>query len=62
MRHGPLFVTALAMAFAVAALSPAIALSQGSLALPALGTKGWIAVVFLGTIAGAVQFSLFMWA
>jgi drug/metabolite transporter (DMT)-like permease len=62
MRHGPLFVTALAMAFAVAALSPAIALRQGSLALPVLSTKGWIAVVFLGTIAGAVQFSLFMWA
>jgi drug/metabolite transporter (DMT)-like permease len=62
MRHGPLFVTALAMAFAVAALSPAIALRQGSLALPTLSPKGWIAVVFLGTIAGAVQFSLFMWA
>jgi drug/metabolite transporter (DMT)-like permease len=62
MRHGPLFVTAIAMAFAVAALLPVVALSGGGLALPALSAKGWMAVVFLGTIAGTVQFSLFMWA
>jgi drug/metabolite transporter (DMT)-like permease len=62
MRHGPLFVTALGMAFAVAALAPAVAFRDGGLALQALTLKGWIAVVFLGTIAGAVQFSLFMWA
>ncbi|KRR22685.1 DMT family transporter [Bradyrhizobium retamae] len=62
MRHGPLFVTALAMVFAVVALSPTIAFRQGGLALPALSAKGWMAVVFLGTIAGAGQFSLFMWA
>jgi drug/metabolite transporter (DMT)-like permease len=62
MRHGPLFVTALAMAFAVAALSPAIALRPEGLALPVLSPKGWMAVVFLGTIAGVAQFSLFMWA
>jgi drug/metabolite transporter (DMT)-like permease len=62
MRHGPIFVTALAMAFAVAGLLPVVALHRGSLALPALTLAGWIAVIFLGTIAGAVQFSLFMWA
>jgi drug/metabolite transporter (DMT)-like permease len=62
MRHGPLFVTALAMAFAVAALLPVVALNGGGLALPALSVEGWMAVVFLGTIAGTVQFSLFMWA
>lgn len=62
MRHGPLFVTALAMAFAVAALSPVIALQHASAALPALSRDGWFAVVFLGTIAGAAQFPLFMWA
>lgn len=62
MRHGPLFVTALAMAFAVVALTPAVALHQGGLAFPVFSLKGWIAVVFLGSIAGAVQFSLFMWA
>jgi drug/metabolite transporter (DMT)-like permease len=62
MRHGPLFVTALAMAFAVAALVPYVGLVQGAIALPAFSAKGWIAVLFLGTVAGALQFSLFMWA
>ena len=61
MRHGPLFVTALAMAFAVAALLPVVALGHG-LALPDFSAKGWVAVLFLGTVAGTVQFSLFMWA
>ena len=61
MRHGPLFVTAVRMAFAVAALLPVIAVGQGGLALPAFTAKGWIAPIFLGTIAGAVQFSPFMW-
>lgn len=62
MRHGPVFVTASAMAFAVAGLLPVVALHRGSLALPTFTLAGWIAVVFLGTIAGAVQFSLFTWA
>lgn len=62
MRHGPLFVTALAMAFAVAALLPVVAFHGSGLMLPAFSPKGWVAVVFLGTIAGTVQFSLFMWA
>jgi drug/metabolite transporter (DMT)-like permease len=62
MRHGPLFVTTLAMAFAVAFLLPFVMVHRGSVALPVLSQNGWIAVIFLGTIAGAVQFSLFMWA
>ncbi len=62
MRHGPILMTAMAMAFAVAALLPAVAFHEGGLALPPLSPKGWMAVVFLGTIAGTVQFSLFMWA
>ena len=62
MRHGPLFVTALAMAFAVAALLPIVAFRQPAIALPAFSPQGWMALLFLGTIAGTVQFSLFMWA
>lgn len=62
MRHGPLFVTALAMFYAVAALVPVIAWRGGLLHPPALSPAGWNAVLFLGTFAGAVQFSLFMWA
>ena len=61
-KHGALFVTALGMVFAVSALLPVIAIEQGGLALPVFTTKGWVAVIFLGSVAGAVQFSLFMWA
>ena len=62
MRHGPLFVTALAMTFAVVALLPIVAVGQSLQDLSALSTEGWLAILFLGTIAGAVQFSLFTWA
>jgi drug/metabolite transporter (DMT)-like permease len=62
MRHGPLFVTAIAMAFAVAVLLPYFGFKHGLTKLPAFTQNGWITVLFLGTIAGAVQFSLFMWA
>lgn len=62
MKHGALFVTALGMMFAVVSLLPVIAIEQGGLSLPLFTTKGWIAVIFLGSVAGAGQFSLFMWA
>jgi drug/metabolite transporter (DMT)-like permease len=62
MRHGALFVTALGMASAVVVLLPVVAVKSGGLILPALTFRGWMAVAFLGTIAGALQFSLFMWA
>lgn len=61
MRHGPLFVTALGMVLAVVALVPVMALTD-RLAVPELSTRGWLSVLFLGSVAGAVQFSLFMWA
>lgn len=60
--HGPLFVTVLAMAFGVVALSP-LAFAGGAFdRLPELTQEGWLAVVFLGTVGGAIQFSLFAWA
>ncbi|NJO34794.1 MAG: DMT family transporter [Rhodospirillales bacterium] len=62
MRHGPLFVTALGMASAVVALMPVVVIRSGGVTLPAFTLEGWMAVAFLGTIAGTVQFSLFMWA
>lgn len=61
MRHGAVFVTATGMAFAVAALLPVMML-RGGLALPSFTPRGWMAVVFLGTVGGVLQFSLFMWA
>lgn len=62
MRHGALFVTALGMGFAVLALLPYAVSHLGGFVLPPLSVQGWAAVLFLGTIAGAIQFSLFMWA
>lgn len=61
MRHGPLFVTALGMVFAVLALAPVVAATSG-LGIPNFSAGGWAAVLFLGSVAGALQFSLFMWA
>ncbi len=62
MRHGPLFVTALAMVFAALALFPLTYYQSGNIAFPLLSDKGWLAVLFLGTVSGAIQFSLFTWA
>jgi drug/metabolite transporter (DMT)-like permease len=63
MRHGALFVTALGMAFAVVALLPVMLVKGGGvIALPELSRNGWLALLVLGTLAGTLQFSLFMWA
>jgi len=61
-RHGPLFVTAAAMGFAVIALLPLSLAGDGFGALSKLSDNGWIALLFLGTFGGSVQFSLFNWA
>lgn len=62
MAHGPLFVTALAMIFAVVAVFPVAYVQSGVTGLPEFSRDGWLAVLFLGTFAGAIQFSLFTWA
>src|SRR5579859_7393902 len=41
MRHGPLFVTAMAMAFAVLALLPVVAFSQPGM-VPRFSPRGWM--------------------
>ncbi|MEQ8347796.1 MAG: DMT family transporter [Sneathiellaceae bacterium] len=61
-RHGPLFVTALAMAFGVLSLSPLLLAGGTATALPPLSRDGWLGLLFLGTFGGAIQFSLFTWA
>ena len=60
--HGALFVTALAMMFGAAALLVLSAATAGGPVLPTLTPTGWMALVFLGTFAGAIQFALFTWA
>ena len=61
-RHDPLFVTALAMIFGVLALLPLAAANGAVDSLPGFSTDGWLALLFLGTVGGALQFSLFAWA
>ncbi len=60
-RHDPFFVTALSMIFGVLALLP-LAAVHGALVVPQFSAEGWLALLFLGTVAGALQFSLFAWA
>jgi drug/metabolite transporter (DMT)-like permease len=58
-EHGPLFVTALAMMFGAVALFALSISISGLPAWPELTSTGWLALMFLGTFAGAVQFALF---
>ncbi len=61
-QYGPLFVTVLMMMFGILALSP-LAIASGALdAVPEFTRDGWLALLFLGTFGGAIQFSLFAWA
>ncbi|WP_299684220.1 DMT family transporter [uncultured Tateyamaria sp.] len=60
--HGPLFVTALAMMFGAVALFVVSFVTSGGPTWPVLTPHGWGALLFFGTIAGAVQFALFTWA
>ena len=61
-RHGPVFVTALAMVFGLLALFP-LAFASGAVeSWPIFTRDGWFALIFLGTLGGAIQFSLFIWA
>ncbi len=62
IRHDPFFVTALAMSFGVLALLPLAMANGAGSGLPSFTPEGWLALLFLGTVGGAVQFSLFAWA
>ncbi len=61
-KHGALFVTAVAMMFGALALLVLSVATTGFPGVPNFSSKGWMAVVFLGTFAGAIQFALFTWA
>jgi len=50
------------MIFGVLALLPLTLAVGAGTEMPAFTREGWIALAFLGTIAGAIQFSLFTWA
>ncbi len=61
-RYGSSFVTTVAVLFGVLALFPATLVSGSIEAWPSFTAKGWVAVIFLGTIGGSIQFLLFSWA
>jgi drug/metabolite transporter (DMT)-like permease len=61
-KYGPMFVMVLAVVFGVLALLP-LAFASGRLThWPRFSREGWLAVIFLGTVCAAIQFSLFTWA
>jgi len=61
-RYGAMFVMVLAVFFGLLTLT-LLALASGVLtSWPKFDRSGWIAVIFLGTLGAAVQFSLFTWA
>ncbi len=61
-KHGALFVTALAMMFGALSLLILIITTSGVPSLPSFSANGWMAVLFLGVFAGAIQNALFTWA
>jgi drug/metabolite transporter (DMT)-like permease len=61
-KYGPMFFMVLAIVFGVLALLPP-AFASGALAhWPRFSREGWLAVIFLGTVGVAIQFSLFTWS
>jgi drug/metabolite transporter (DMT)-like permease len=61
-RHGPMFFITLAIVFGLLALLP-FAIARGALTnRPHFSGEGWTAVIFIGTVGSALQFSLFTWA
>ncbi len=61
-KYGPMFFMVLAIVFGVLALLP-LAFASGALThWPRFSREGSLAVIFLGTVGSAIQFSLFTWA
>jgi drug/metabolite transporter (DMT)-like permease len=61
-RYDSLFVTGCGMVFGALALLPLAALAGAVSSVPRFTVNGWFALLFLGTIGGALQFALFIWA
>jgi len=61
-KHGAMFVMVLAVLFGLLALTLLAGVSGVLAHWPAFSRSGWLAVIFLGTLGVAIQFSLFTWA
>lgn len=62
MKHGPIFVTAIAMMFGALTLLLVSISTTGFQGIPDFSNTEWAVVLFLGIFAGAIQFGLFTWA
>lgn len=61
-RYPPIHVTTLSMIAGVLFLAP-VAATQGMFtSFPTFTPTGWLAVIFLGTLGGALGFALWIWA
>jgi drug/metabolite transporter (DMT)-like permease len=61
-KHGVMFVMVLAVVFGLLTLTLLAATSGVLTGWPTFSRNGWMAVIFLGTLGAAIQFSLFTWA
>lgn len=62
MAFGAITFTAMCMSIGMLSLLP-IALAEISISeLPNFSGPGWVALIFLGAIGGALQFSVYTWA
>ena len=61
-RYDSLFVTGCGMVFGALALLPLAGLAGAVSSVPRFTVNGWFALLFLGTIGGALQFGMFIWA
>ncbi|MGH9806018.1 MAG: DMT family transporter [Terriglobia bacterium] len=61
-KYGAMFVIVLAVVFGLLTLLALAAVSGALSHWPHFSRDGWLAVIFLGTLGAALQFSLFTWA
>jgi drug/metabolite transporter (DMT)-like permease len=62
LTYGPVLFTAMSITVGMLLLSP-IAHNVGTFSiLPTFSTMGWVSIIFLGAIGGALQFTAYSWA
>ncbi len=62
MKYSPVVVTAIAMGAGAAALLAFWLIEDFPAGLPRLNSMGWMAILFIGAVGGALSFFLYAWA
>jgi drug/metabolite transporter (DMT)-like permease len=60
--YGPLFFTAMSITAGMLVLFPIANAVDTFLIVPTFSTAGWVSLIFLGVIGGALQFTAYTWA